>query len=307
MGVACLVVDAGRLLLMRRRGSHGAGTWSTPGGHLDQDLVGGVVAVQTVERIADLGGSVALVAFEGELGRGESHLREAVGAREPERPDGEQQEQALGVGRSEVERGREDRQERGDAPPGRRLAGLRVQHSQTAGDLRDPARVDELAVGGQVVRHDRLVPLGAHEVHHAREREDDPEGARRAVLGQMEAGVDVVAVTPVLSAELYVAVARAAREVGLLLGGEAPIAGGLELAVREGQASIDNLVNVLFVHFGSDLDRGRLGSAAELLGRGGISVTTAISSFDKAVATAGKQKIVDTAGRVDRFRRKYGL
>ena len=35
VGVACLVVRDGRLLLMRRRGSHGSGTWSTPGGHLD--------------------------------------------------------------------------------------------------------------------------------------------------------------------------------------------------------------------------------------------------------------------------------
>ena len=35
IGVACLVVRDGKLLLMRRRGSHGAGTWCPPGGHLD--------------------------------------------------------------------------------------------------------------------------------------------------------------------------------------------------------------------------------------------------------------------------------
>jgi 8-oxo-dGTP diphosphatase len=35
VGVACIVVRAGRVLLVRRQRSHGAGTWSTPGGHLD--------------------------------------------------------------------------------------------------------------------------------------------------------------------------------------------------------------------------------------------------------------------------------
>ena len=35
VGVACVVTRAGRLLLIRRQRSHGAGTWSTPGGHLD--------------------------------------------------------------------------------------------------------------------------------------------------------------------------------------------------------------------------------------------------------------------------------
>ena len=35
IGVAALVRRDGRLLLLRRRGSHGEGSWSTPGGHLD--------------------------------------------------------------------------------------------------------------------------------------------------------------------------------------------------------------------------------------------------------------------------------
>ena len=35
VGVACVIIRAGRILLMRRQRSHGAGSWSTPGGHLD--------------------------------------------------------------------------------------------------------------------------------------------------------------------------------------------------------------------------------------------------------------------------------
>ena len=35
VGVACLVTRGGRILLLRRQRSHGAGSWSTPGGHLD--------------------------------------------------------------------------------------------------------------------------------------------------------------------------------------------------------------------------------------------------------------------------------
>lgn len=33
MGVAAVVEDGGRWLVLRRRGSHGAGTWGLPGGH----------------------------------------------------------------------------------------------------------------------------------------------------------------------------------------------------------------------------------------------------------------------------------
>jgi 8-oxo-dGTP diphosphatase len=35
IGVGALVVRRGHILLIRRRGVHGDGTWSTPGGHLD--------------------------------------------------------------------------------------------------------------------------------------------------------------------------------------------------------------------------------------------------------------------------------
>jgi 8-oxo-dGTP diphosphatase len=33
VGVAAVVRDAGRLLVLRRAGAHGAGTWGVPGGH----------------------------------------------------------------------------------------------------------------------------------------------------------------------------------------------------------------------------------------------------------------------------------
>jgi 8-oxo-dGTP diphosphatase len=35
VGVAVIIERDGRVLLIRRSGSHGAGTWATPGGHLD--------------------------------------------------------------------------------------------------------------------------------------------------------------------------------------------------------------------------------------------------------------------------------
>ena len=35
VGVGCIVMRDGHLLLVRRQGEHGAASWSTPGGHLD--------------------------------------------------------------------------------------------------------------------------------------------------------------------------------------------------------------------------------------------------------------------------------
>lgn len=35
IGVGVIVMRAGRILLGERRGSHGEGTWATPGGHLE--------------------------------------------------------------------------------------------------------------------------------------------------------------------------------------------------------------------------------------------------------------------------------
>jgi 8-oxo-dGTP diphosphatase len=35
VGVAVIIVRDRRVLLLKRSGSHGAGTWATPGGHLD--------------------------------------------------------------------------------------------------------------------------------------------------------------------------------------------------------------------------------------------------------------------------------
>ncbi len=35
VGVGVLILRDGKVLLGRRKGSHGAGCWSAPGGHLD--------------------------------------------------------------------------------------------------------------------------------------------------------------------------------------------------------------------------------------------------------------------------------
>lgn len=35
VGVGCVIIRDGRILLVRRQGAHGVGSWSTPGGHLD--------------------------------------------------------------------------------------------------------------------------------------------------------------------------------------------------------------------------------------------------------------------------------
>ena len=115
----------------------------------------------------------------------------------------------------------------------------------------------------------------------------DPEAVRRIVREQAAMGVDFVAVTPLLSTEVYAAAARAVLEAGLWLSGDAPVEGGLAAAARGRQRSIDHLVNVLFVHFGRDLDRTEIDVAAWLLHEAGIRVTTGISAFDKAAAQFG--------------------
>ncbi len=115
----------------------------------------------------------------------------------------------------------------------------------------------------------------------------DAEAVRRLVREQAAQGVDFVNVTPLLSTEVYAATARAAREAGLWLSGDAPVEGGLAAAARGGQRSIDHLVNVLFVHFGRDLDPTEIDVAAERLRAAGIRVTTGISAFDKAVGQFG--------------------
>jgi 8-oxo-dGTP diphosphatase len=35
VGVAAIIIRNGRVLLIRRKGAHGKGSWSTPGGHLE--------------------------------------------------------------------------------------------------------------------------------------------------------------------------------------------------------------------------------------------------------------------------------
>jgi 8-oxo-dGTP diphosphatase len=35
VGVGVLIIDKGRVLLGKRKGSHGVGTWAAPGGHLE--------------------------------------------------------------------------------------------------------------------------------------------------------------------------------------------------------------------------------------------------------------------------------
>ena len=61
MGVACIVTRADRVLLIRRQRSHGAGTWSTPGGHLDFGETPAECAIRETEE--ETGIRVARVEF----------------------------------------------------------------------------------------------------------------------------------------------------------------------------------------------------------------------------------------------------
>ncbi len=61
VGVGCVVVREGRLLLVRRQGEHGAGSWSTPGGHLDFGETPEDCAAR--ETLEETGISVSNVAF----------------------------------------------------------------------------------------------------------------------------------------------------------------------------------------------------------------------------------------------------
>ena len=82
---------------------------------------------------------------------------------------------ALGVHRHVDVRG-EDRDERGDQPPARGPARAGVQHPGGAGELRDPARVHDLApVPGEGVGHDRLVHPRPEEVQAAGGEEEGGE------------------------------------------------------------------------------------------------------------------------------------
>ncbi len=49
IGVGVIIVKAGHLLLLERRSVHGAGTWSTPGGHLEFGESPAACAIREVE------------------------------------------------------------------------------------------------------------------------------------------------------------------------------------------------------------------------------------------------------------------
>lgn len=63
MGVGVLVERDGAILLIRRQGTHGSGTWSTPGGHLDYGETPHDCAVREVRE--ETGVEVTDVVFEG--------------------------------------------------------------------------------------------------------------------------------------------------------------------------------------------------------------------------------------------------
>jgi 8-oxo-dGTP diphosphatase len=61
VGVGCVPVRDGEVLLIHRRGAHGGGTWSTPGGHLDPGE--SVEACAARETFEEVGLSVSNVRF----------------------------------------------------------------------------------------------------------------------------------------------------------------------------------------------------------------------------------------------------
>ena len=63
IGVGVIVVKKGHLLLLKRRSVHGAGTWSTPGGHLEFGESPEACAIREVEE--ETGVVIGNVSFMG--------------------------------------------------------------------------------------------------------------------------------------------------------------------------------------------------------------------------------------------------
>jgi 8-oxo-dGTP diphosphatase len=63
VGVGCVVRRGSQLLLVRRRGAHGHGTWSTPGGNLDFGEAPAACAMREVEE--ETGATVTQPSFVG--------------------------------------------------------------------------------------------------------------------------------------------------------------------------------------------------------------------------------------------------
>jgi 8-oxo-dGTP diphosphatase len=63
IGVAALIPCNGKVLLIQRKGSHGTGTWSTPGGHLDFGEDPGQCAIR--ETCEEVGLEISGVRFIG--------------------------------------------------------------------------------------------------------------------------------------------------------------------------------------------------------------------------------------------------
>jgi 8-oxo-dGTP diphosphatase len=61
VGVALILEKDGQVLLVRRQGAHGAGTWATPGGHLDFGESPAECAVRELKE------EVSITAFEPEF------------------------------------------------------------------------------------------------------------------------------------------------------------------------------------------------------------------------------------------------